>query len=236
MMSSDIDEDVVLTDKEVFDAAVHAAWEAEGYVTASGEKDKAKLADALYAEVHNAVVKSRPERPAKAITRGTLVASVFPTMPGPDDWVNEPDPDLAEEVFKTISATVWDMLGTDRSKPVQRLLGERTSPRVVLCRYKLGSDRIDAVYVTRSKECVREDLLGAYGAKLRRASAQMSAVTEMAIERVPEHGKAFARVFDEHSKGALEAGNSALKLALLTTNGGNGDVVEEPYPADSDDE
>ena len=40
----------------------------------------------------------------------------------------------------------------------------------------------------------------------------MSAVTDMAIERVPEHGKAFARVFDEHSKGALEAGNSALKL------------------------
>ena len=232
---SDVEEDVVLTDKQALDAAVHAAWSSEGYVTASGEKDKAKLADALYAEVHDAVVKSRPERPAKAITRGTLVASVFPTLPGPDEWVNEPDPDLAEEVFKTISATVWDMLGTDRSKPVQRLIGERTSPRQLLCRYKLGSDRVDAVYVTRNKECIKEDLQGSYGAKLRRASAQMSAVTEMAIERVPEHGRAFARVFDEHSKGALEAGNSQLKLALLTTNGSNGEAVEEPYPADDDD-
>ena len=115
---------------------------------------------------------------------------------------------------------------------MQRLLGERTSPRLVLCRYKVGTDRVDAVYVTRNKDCVRDDLLGAYGARLRGASARMSAVTEMAIERVPEHGRAFARVFDQTLKGALETGDSALKLALATNNGDN-DVVDDDYDVDA---
>ncbi len=220
-MSSDIDEDeVVLTDKEVLDAAIHAAWDTEGYVTSSGEKDKAQLAEVLYTTVSTAIVTSRPERPGKAITRGTLVETAFPSLPGPDDWANEPDPDLAEDVYNAVRTAVWDLLGTDRTKPVQRLLGERTSPRLVLCRYKVGTDRVDAVYVTRSKDCVRDDLLGAYGARLRQASARMTAATEMAIERVPEHGRAFSRLFDQTAKGALEAGNSALKLALASNNGG----------------
>ena len=225
-MSNDIDEDVVLTDKQILDAAVHAAWEADDYVTGSGEKDKAKLAEALYAEVVKAVVTSRSERTAKAITRGTLVAAAFPSLPGPDEWMNEPDPELAEEVYMAVRSSVWALLGTDRKEPVQRLLGERTSPRLVLCRYKVGTDRVEAVYVTRNKDCVREDLLGAYGARLRAASVRMSAVTEMAIERVPEHGRAFARQFEQTAKGALETGSSALKLALASNNG-DGDAGDD---------
>jgi len=124
-MSYDIDEDVVLTEKQVLDAAVHAAWGDEGYLTESGEKDKAKLAEVLYAEVAKAVVNATKERAGKAITRGTLVKTAFPSLPGPDAWTNEPDPELAGKVYGEVLSAVWDMLGLDKKSLVQRLLGER---------------------------------------------------------------------------------------------------------------
>ena len=221
-MSYDIDEDVVLTEKQVLDAAVHAAWGDEGYLTESGEKDKAKLAEVLYAKVAKAVVNATKERAGKAITRGTLVKTAFPSLPGPDAWTNEPDPELAGKVYGEVLSAVWDMLGLDKKSLVQRLLGERTSPRLVLCRCKVGPDSVDAVYVSRNKDCIKEDYLTFYSVKATAASARLEMATEMVIERVPEHGRAFARVFEQTVKGALETGNSKLKLALASNNG-NGD-------------
>ena len=102
-----------LSAKEVLGHAVDAAYLAEGYINTDGEKDRAAVGNALYPLIARARVESLGERATKAVTRGELVDAAFPSLPKREDWSSQPDPQLAEDVYRDIWTKVWDLAKPD---------------------------------------------------------------------------------------------------------------------------
>jgi hypothetical protein len=207
--------------KEALAEAIDAAYLAEGYVTEGGERDQAALAGAIYPLVARARVENPQERTAKAVTRGDLLAAVFPSLPKREDWPAQPDPDLAEEVDKAIRQKVWDLVKPDKAGYVQQLVGTRT-PNLILCRTKIGTDGVDAVYVTDNLACIKEDFANPLADAMRRANRRMSLNMAMAGSRLPEHARTFDRLFRQANKRALTAGLADTQLMLESADDDNG--------------
>ena len=194
-------------------SAIDDAYLAEGYINAEGNRDQKALANAIYPHVAKAQVESPQERTPKAVTKGQLVVTVFPSLPGREDWPSQPDPDLAEEVHKQITQKVWDLAKPDRAGIVQQLVGQRM-PGFILCRTKVGTDGVDAVYVTDNLACLREDFAGPLSETMRRANRRMALNMAMAGGRLPEHAKTFDRLYRQANKKALNAGLVETQLML----------------------
>src|ERR1044072_8863507 len=95
---------------EEINKAVNAAFAAEGYVKANGSgevRDNRAMHHAILSVVRQYKVASKKDRYTDAITRGKLIAAVFPNLPRPDAWENEDDPVLALEASKKGRAAVW---------------------------------------------------------------------------------------------------------------------------------
>jgi len=212
--------------KEALAEAIDAAYLAEGYITSDGERDQAALAGAIYPLVARARVENPQERTAKAVTRGELLEAVFPSLPKREDWPNQPDPELAENVDKAIRAKVWDLVKPDKAGYVQQLVGTRT-PELILCRTKIGTDGVDAVYVTDNLSCIKEDFAGPLADAMRRAHRRMSLNMAMAGSRLPEHAKTFDRLFRRANKLALSAGLADTQLMLESAEDENGHDGDE---------
>jgi hypothetical protein len=214
-----------LTAKEALAEAVDAAYLAEGYITAGGERDQAAVANAIYPLVARARVELPQERTSKAVTRGELVAAVFPSLPKPAEWATEPDPELAAELYGELRKKVWDLVKPDKAGYVQQLVGVRT-PGLILCRTKIGTDSVDAVYVTDNIACLKEDFAGPLADAMRRANRRMSLNMAMVGGRIPEHAKVFERLYRQANKRALTAGLADTQL-MLESAGDDGDDDDE---------
>jgi hypothetical protein len=214
-----------LTPKQIVDAAVDAAYLADGYINSDGNRDHQKVAQAIYQVVARARVDAPHERTAKAITKGALLEAVFPSLPKtPLEWQQQDDADLAEEVDRQVRAKVWDLAKPDRSGKVQELVGARTDG-LILCRTKIGVDSVDAIYITDNIACLREDFAGPLADTMRRANRRMSLNMAMAGSRLPEHARTFDKLYKQANKRALTAGNAdlALMLEVGDTDGIDGD-------------
>lgn len=201
-----------LSQKEALAHAIDAAYLAEGYIK-DGERDQVAVANAIYPLVAKARVTGLQERTAKAVTKGDLMTAVFPSLPRREDWPNQADPDLAEEVDKAIRQKVWDLVKPDRAGTVQQLIGVRT-PGLILCRTKVGTDSIDAVYVTDDLACIKEDFAAPLSDAMKRANRRMSLNMQMAGGRLPDHAQTFDRLYRRASKRALDAGLVDTQLML----------------------
>jgi hypothetical protein len=210
-----------LSPKEALAEAIDAAYLAEGYIK-DGERDHVAVANAIYPLVSRARVESLQQRTAKAVTKGELFTAVFPSLPKREDWPNQPDPELAEEVDKAIRQKVWDLVKPDKAGTVQQLVGQRT-PELILCRTKVGTDGIDAVYVTDNLACIKEDFASPLADAMRRANRRMSLNMAMAGGRLPEHAQTFERLYKQANKRALTAGLADTQLMLETTDENDGD-------------
>ena len=210
--------------KEALAQAVDAAYLAEGYITAGGERDQSAVGNAIYPLVARARVELPQERTSKAVTRGELVAAAFPSLPKREEWPNQPDPELAEEVANAIRQKVWDLVKPDKAGYIQQLVGVRT-PGLILCRTKVGTDSVDAVYVTDNIACLKEDFAGPLADAMRRANRRMSLNMAMVGGRLPEHAKLFDRLYRQANKRALTAGLADTQLMLESSDddGDNGD-------------
>jgi len=208
-----------LTSKQAIAEAVDAAYLADGYIK-DGERDHVAVADAIYPLVLAAQVRVPQERATKAVTRGSLIATVFPSLPKPTEWPGRP---FAEEVDAAIRQKVWDLVKADRAGKVQELLGMR-NPGLVLCRTKIGADRVDAVYVTDNLACIKEDFAGPLAETMRKANKRMSLNMAMAGIRLPEHSQTFDRLYRQASRRALNAGLEDTRLML---DAADGDDVDE---------
>jgi hypothetical protein len=208
--------------KEALAEAIDAAYLAEGYVTSDGERDQKAVADRIYPLVAKARVESPQERTAKAISKGELFTAIFPSLPKREDWPSQPDPELAEEVDKAIRQKVWDLVKPDKAGYVQQLVGART-PDLILCRTRIGTDSVDAVYLTNNLACIKEDFAGPLADAMRRANRRMSLNMAMAGSRLPEHARTLERLYRQANKRALTAGLADTQLMLETTEDENGD-------------
>ncbi len=192
------------------DLAIDARYLAEGYINDDGQRDHKKVAEAIYPLVADAYVGGLSERAGKAVTRGRLIEAAFPSLPSREQWA---DDELAEQVDRLIRAKVWDLAKADRNGEVQKLVGART-PGLVLCRTQIGTDRVDAVYVTDDLACLREDFAGPLAKKMRAANRRMSLNVSMVGARLPQHAAALDRLYRRANKLALTAGLADTQLML----------------------
>ena len=93
--------------------------------------DKTKMRERIFAAIiAGGKVLAKGERADKAITRGVLVAAVFPSLPGPERIDEQSDPVLAALVYREIDKLVWGETRTASTGPLQRLVGSQHGQRV----------------------------------------------------------------------------------------------------------
>jgi len=198
--------------KQEVDAAVDAAYLADGFITTDGERDTEAVVARIYQAVRTARVTNYQERGIKAITKGDLVATTFPSLPGREDWGDQPDPELAEEVHAKIDrafGSPWMKL--DANGPVQRLIADDD---LLLCRTKIGNDGITAYYVTDDWKCIQEDYIKHFTKPIRDVQRKAGNALAMAGIRLPQYAKQIERKFSKEQKLGLEEGQLAIAPAL----------------------
>jgi hypothetical protein len=214
--------------KTAIDAGIHVAFEQEGYVTDDGSNDKAKLRERILDTIlASGKVLARSERAEKATTRGTLVATVFPGLPGPESVDEQPDPILAAAVYGAVDKLVWGETRTAAGAPVQRLVGVNMGNGYVLCRTKVGREEIEAVYVTDDIVCIQLDFTKPENESIDRKLANATRNREMLVLRQPHNAAKYARDYDRTLRGALSTANSQLSLAVQSVTHNGTDEGEE---------
>jgi hypothetical protein len=217
--------------QSAIDQAVYEAFAREGYVKQNGDRDVTKMCARIFEIVAAEKILGKREREEKATKRGDLVAQVFPQLAGPDkfDELEESARPLAEAVYKRIAADVWAETRSAAEGRVQRMVGVNMGNGYVLCRTKVGKDRVDAVYITDVLECIRLDFTRPDNASLDRRVQTSTRNREMLVLRQPHNAKAYASEYDKTLRNALtEAHNQmALTVEAVSVNGDHGDEDEE---------
>ena len=203
----------ILDPIEVLTQAVDEAYARDGYANPQGERDYRQLAEAAFTQVSRAKVTTTSERAAKAVTRGSLTAALFPSLPQREAWGDEPDPDLAEKVWEQVQRKVWDLVNPYTPGAVQQLVGARLAHHL-LCRTLIGTDKVAAVYVTEDLGCIKEDFVAALASAMRKAARKMGANIRVARERQPENARVYERLYKRANRIALESGQLELLLGL----------------------
>lgn len=213
-MSTPVLEDATEAAKAALAEGVRAAYAQEGYVDNDGDRDEGAVQEAAYAAVAPAVVGAKSQREAVAITKGDLVAAVFPSLPKrAEEWNTLADPGLASKVYSDIKSLVWGYVKRDKSGKVQQLVGLRL-PGFVLCQTKVGNDQIDAAYVTDDVGCITEDFVAPLNASVVRSHRTMGRNVAMVVDRKPETATKWERLYMTASKSGLVAGHDPIKLAM----------------------
>lgn len=215
--------------KAAIDQGVRKAHEADGYLQADGSLDKAQVRERMFEVLRPAKVLKLQERSDKAVTRGSMVAQVFPSLPGPDSQEGQPDPQLALAVWEKIDAMLWSEARPSAGAPLQRLVGLNMGNGYILCRTQVGKDRVSAVYITDDRLCIERDFVKPDDESLQRKAESVRANRELLILRQPENGKRWLRSFDGHMKALAAAGHDQLALALeaATSEASVEDATEE---------
>jgi hypothetical protein len=215
--------------KADFVAGVTAAYAAAGYIDSEGRRDDAALAEAVFTAVEPAKVDGLTKREADAATRGTIIATLFPSLPKTaDEWNAQPDPALAVKVYGEIRRIVWDLLKMDKSGKVQQLVGLR-HPGFVLCRTKVGADHTDAAYITDDQGCITTDFVTPLNASIVRANKTMGRNMAMIVDRKPDLATKWERLYKNAVKKGLEAGSVPLDMSLeAARNNGTPGGDDEP--------
>ena len=219
---------------DAIEEAVTAAYEAEDYLLADGNRDKAKVRSHMLEVLKHRKVLSRGERKDKAISRGAMVAAVFPSLAGPDSWSDEDDPALAEAVWGKINSILWSEARTAATSPLQVLVGITMGNGYVMCRTKVGApDPVDAVYITDDVTCIELDYVQPEHASLERKLRSHVANVEMLTLRHPD--QRWLSGFDKKLKLLTASGHAQLSLALEAATTGPGEDDDANNEDDSED-
>lgn len=214
--------EVPYTDAER-DEAIEAAYVDQGYIDEDGEPDSGPLADAIAERVLEHKASKKSERVGVALRREKLMEELFPTVPGPNDYGRQPNPDLAKSVYEGLLRDVWSLCSPNHNSPVQQRVG---NAGLVLCRIALSGGRTqDAFYVTDDWACIAEDFCPAYRRKAFTASERYGKQMEMIARRLPGLASKAKREFDTGMDAALQAGANAMAPALAaaqTSENGSG--------------
>ena len=196
------------------DTGVHAAFSAEGYVQEDGSKDSSKLRERMFEVLRPRKVINHRERGDKAVTRGEMVAQVFPSLPGPEHFTEHDNPDLTEAVWNKIDGILWSEAAPRHSAPLQRLVGLNMGNGYVLCRTKVGKDQTPAVYISDNVHCIERDFIKPDNDSLAAKLETVRRNREMLILRQPQNAKRYAHSFDQHVKAIGTAAHEQLTLAI----------------------
>jgi hypothetical protein len=203
-----------IQDKTALDAAVDAAWAADGYLLEDGSRDVAKVRQTMVELYSKSKVLSKTDRKTKATTHGAMVTALFPSLAGPDKWDSQDDPEAAELVWKDIDGDLWGLTTTASNSAVQRLVGIVMGNGYVLCRTLLGQDRVKASYITDDVACIQEDYVNPINTALERATTRSFRGIELLMQRKPQVAKAMAAGLERKLKSLQVTTHEQLTLAL----------------------
>lgn len=214
----------------IIDKAVYDAYADATYVKGDSSRDITKMCARMFEVVAPNKVLGKREREEKATRRGDLVSAVFPDLPGPEQFDDLPEDDrpLAEAVYKRIAADVWGETRPAADGRLQRMVGTNMGNGYVLCRTKVGKDRVDAVYITDVKECIQLDFTRPDNSSLDRRVRSSTRNREMLILRQPHNAKAYASEYDKTLRNALTEAHNQLALTV--------ESVSAPVHDDEDEE
>jgi hypothetical protein len=207
-------------DQDSLDEAYAAAFEGDGYSQSDGSINKEKVRSRIFDVLRGRKVTGPTisERAEKAVTRGQMVAAVFPNLPDPDES------DLAFEVWKRIDSYLWGECKADAGSAVQRLIGSEMGNGYVLCRTRVGRDQTLATYITDNFQALERDYIGPDTAALERAIMRVVRNRELIITRQPQNSKRVARGLDRFLRAQLTATHERLALtAQSVTEDGTGE-------------
>jgi hypothetical protein len=217
--------------KEAFDAA----FAADNLLLPTGAKDMPKIRQIMLELIMSRKVLNKAEKPTKAVTRGALVSAVFPSLPGPDEYDEQPRPELAKAVFNKITSWVWGQTNPDPASKLQQGVVLNMGNGYCMCRTEIGlgdNNTTPAVYVTDNLSLIETDLVLPGAVAASKAADQHERILEMLIHRQPQHGKRFLTSWDTHQKSIAAGGRGRLMLALEAETAprvANGDE-SEPEP------
>lgn len=199
--------------KAAIDNAVLAAYATEGYLTEDG-KDTERVRAQMLEVLRDRKVLSFSEREDKAVTKGAMTEKVFPSLPGPADFGEQDDPQLAKAVWDKIAAALWTEARPSASGALQRLVGVSMGNGYVLCHTKIGNDQTPASYITDDRTCIERDFIDPDNKALKRKADSIVANRELLILRQPKNAKRWARNFDLAVKSLAAASHDQLALTV----------------------
>jgi hypothetical protein len=141
---------------------------------------------------------------------------VWPGIVPPDDHAGHEFPKLVEAVWKQFWSEVWTELRTGHNQPVQKLVSVLEGGGWVMCRTKVGPDRVDAVYITENRDLIRDDYTRPANLKAERSAISDARNREMLMIRQPENAAAYMAEYVKAMEVALEAGKEMLALTMGT--------------------
>ena len=194
---------------------VAAIWGRYALVTDEGGVDQIKVANLIYPTVEKAVAEGPGDRPKVGITPSRLMETFFSDVPNPHQWAeyDEEDREVHEAVYQKVKAEVFRVLNVNPDGLIQSRLNANGG--MVLCRTaKNKKGQEEMAYVTRNRVCINEDNNTPAVNRANRALDRAAALTAMAIERVPEHGKWFRTQYNTGTKTGIDGGKNKIAAAL----------------------
>jgi hypothetical protein len=202
--------------KAAIDLAVHAILEQQDLI-ADEKIDMSKLRNRMFEVIAQEKVLAKKERAAKAVQRPQLLGELFPNLPAPEQYDDQPDPPLAEKVYGWFDAKVWGETKSSADSPVQRLVGVNMGNGYVLCRTKIG--KVDAVYITDSIDCIREDFTRPEADSITRKLKMATKNREMLVLRQPDNAVKYANEYSRALRAELATAATQMQLAVDSVTG-----------------
>jgi hypothetical protein len=150
----------------------------------------------------------------------------------PDGFADAADPFMSSLVWKAIDQKTWQQIATGARSHLQRMVGLHMGNGYAMCRTKIGTNKIDAVYVTDNFALQSEDLSRPENLALQRKAQTAVENREMLMIRQPKHAKHILNEYVRTLQAALDTGKAQLALmessvSVDMNNNGNEDEEDE---------
>lgn len=212
------------------DQGVIAAYEAEGFLLPDGRKDNTKLRQHIFEVLRHAKV-INPKDLSPAVTRATIVATVFPALTRPDQLDGAEDAQLMLAIWNKVSSDIWGMLQPNADSAMQQLVGANLGDGYWLCRTRVTVENLDAVLVTDNAQVIEQQFLRGEASSLQRKMDQVVKNRAELIRRRPQDSRKFLLRWDKQIQSAKTSGHDVLQLAIdSATANGNGSAPEGDEP------
>jgi hypothetical protein len=217
-----------LTLGERADLEVFGIFQRRGMIT-DGSVDLYAIADEIEPTILAAIVEVEKDRSKVGITPTRTMELHFSEVPKRSE-VDSTDVELMELtdlVYGKVKAQAFRCLNVMPDGPIQQRLAENGGG-MVLCRMKGKRGQEEVAYITRNRKCIHQDNNGPALHRAELAMQRASRLTDLSIDRVPEHGKWFRNNQRRTLQASLKAADDS---AIAALNSG-----EEPDDASPDED
>lgn len=208
-----------LTRTEVINLAVEEAHRAVGFLLPNGKLDHQKrAAAALEVAKRRGFAKAPGERKDVSTPVADVAHALFPEVPSEqDEFDAQPDPELADAIHDRIVKHVRTDLKIDKSGRVQKMLangGDNGDGPMVLCRWGMGTSKVDSVYLTVDWHSILADNSRVMKEAIKREALKHVGNLEEWMDRLPDDAERFAKDYKKGMNAAIREGQTMIDAAV----------------------